>query len=77
MFWATHLGMTRWGEACESAPEKPLELWNYDGNQFARLVREALCELELPYLSRSAGKVLELKQQGDVPLPEEPTRQTL
>ena len=49
--------MSRWSEACEECPEKPLELWNYDGNQFARLVREALCELELPYISRSAGKV--------------------
>ena len=27
----------------------PLTLYNYEGNQFARLAREALCELELPY----------------------------
>ena len=31
-------------------------LYNYEGNQFARLVREALTELELPFIARSAGK---------------------
>lgn len=32
------------------APEKPLELWSMDGSPYSRLAREALCELELPYL---------------------------
>jgi hypothetical protein len=49
--------MTRWSKAPSQLPSNPLELWNYDGNQFARLVREALCELELPYILRAAGKV--------------------
>jgi anaphase-promoting complex subunit 7 len=31
-------------------------LYNYEGNQFARLVREALCELEVPYILANAGK---------------------
>ena len=31
-------------------------LYNYEGNQFARLVREALCELEVPYVLANAGK---------------------
>jgi len=49
-------GMTRWDRAPAELPKQPLELWNYDGNQFARLVREALCELEIPYISRAAAK---------------------
>ena len=39
-----------------AAPAKLLELYSYDGNQFCRLVREALCELDIPYVLRSAGK---------------------
>jgi glutathione S-transferase len=31
-------------------PEKPLELYSYEGSPFCRLVREVLCELEIPYL---------------------------
>lgn len=30
-------------------PEKPLELWSFEGSPFCRLVREVLCELTLPY----------------------------
>jgi glutathione S-transferase len=30
-------------------PDQPLELYSYEGSPFCRLVREALCELELPY----------------------------
>jgi len=43
-------------EAAGAAPEKLLELYSYDGNQFCRLVREVLCELDLPYRLYSAGK---------------------
>ncbi|KAH8095515.1 glutathione S-transferase [Aureococcus anophagefferens] len=39
-----------------AAPAKLLELYSYDGNQFCRLAREALCELDIPYVLRSAGK---------------------
>jgi len=42
--------------ALEDRPPKLLKLYNYDGNQFARLVREVLCELEIPYLLVSCGK---------------------
>lgn len=34
----------------------PLVLYSYESNQFCRLVREVLCELDLPYELRSAGK---------------------
>lgn len=37
-------------------PRKPLILYSYEGNQFCRLVREILTELDLPYELRSAGK---------------------
>lgn len=38
------------------APAHPLELYSFEGSPFARLVRERLCELELPYVLRSAGR---------------------
>lgn len=34
------------------APKEPLELWGCEGSPFVRLVREALCCLELPYVYR-------------------------
>lgn len=37
-------------------PEKPLILYSYEGNQFCRLVREVLTELDIVYELRSAGK---------------------
>lgn len=37
-------------------PEKPLILYSYEGNQFCRLVREVLSELDIPYQLVSAGK---------------------
>jgi glutathione S-transferase len=30
-------------------PEAPLDLWSFEASPFSRLVRETLCELELPY----------------------------
>ncbi len=38
------------------APVEPLELYSFEGSPFARPVRELLCELEIPYLLRSAGR---------------------
>jgi len=38
------------------APAQPLELYSFESSPFARLVREYLCELELPYLLRSVGR---------------------
>lgn len=38
------------------SPGKPLVLYSYEGNQFCRLVREVLTELDIVYELRSAGK---------------------
>ena len=38
------------------APEKPLELWSFEGSPFSRLVRERLTELELPYTLHNLAK---------------------
>ena len=37
-------------------PEMPLELWSFEASPFCRIAREALCELELPYLLHNVGK---------------------
>ncbi len=37
-------------------PEGPLELYSYEGSPYCRLVREALCELELPYVLHNLGR---------------------
>lgn len=37
-------------------PEKKLELWSFEGSPYTRLVRERLCELELPYVVHNMGK---------------------
>jgi len=38
------------------APQQPLELYSFETSPYSRLVREVLCELELPYLLRNTGK---------------------
>ena len=38
------------------APEQPLELWSFEVSPYCRLVREVLCELELPYILHNVGK---------------------
>ncbi|MBK9520044.1 MAG: glutathione S-transferase N-terminal domain-containing protein [Rhodocyclaceae bacterium] len=38
------------------APAQPLELYSFEASPYARLVRETLCELELPYLLHNVGK---------------------
>lgn len=38
------------------APRKPLELYSFESSPYSRLVRERLCELELPWVLRSFGK---------------------
>jgi hypothetical protein len=38
------------------APKKPLELYSFESSPYSRLVRERLCELELPWILRSFGK---------------------
>lgn len=37
-------------------PETPLELWSFEASPGCRLVRERLCELELPYLLHNVAK---------------------
>ena len=38
------------------APAKPLELYSFESSPFARPVRDLLCEMEIPYVLRSAGR---------------------
>jgi glutathione S-transferase len=38
------------------APEQPLELWSFEASPYCRIVREALCTLEIPYLLRNVAK---------------------
>lgn len=53
--------LLRWGKGVEARPSKeakePLELWSFEASPFSRLVRETLCELELPYLLHNVGKL--------------------
>lgn len=49
-------GMTLWEKSKKEAPAKKLELFSYENNPFARIVREALCELELPYILQNVGE---------------------
>lgn len=38
------------------APEKPLELYSFEASPYCRIVRETLCELEIPYLLHNVAK---------------------
>ncbi|MFW6087111.1 MAG: glutathione S-transferase N-terminal domain-containing protein [Myxococcota bacterium] len=38
------------------APERPLELYSFEASPYCRIVREALCSLELPYLLHNVAK---------------------
>ncbi|KAL9255057.1 hypothetical protein AKJ16_DCAP10352 [Drosera capensis] len=49
-------GMTLWEKASREPPPKMLELFSYENNPYARIVREALCELELPYILQNVGE---------------------
>ncbi|KAI9200634.1 hypothetical protein LWI28_010987 [Acer negundo] len=49
-------GMTLWEKARIDLPPKKLELFSYENNSYARIVREALCELELPYILHNVGE---------------------
>ncbi|KAJ0977216.1 hypothetical protein J5N97_012690 [Dioscorea zingiberensis] len=49
-------GMTIWDQAGKNPPEQKLELFSYENNPYARIVREALCELELPYILHNVGQ---------------------
>ncbi|GFQ00620.1 lysine histidine transporter-like 5 [Phtheirospermum japonicum] len=49
-------GMTLWENAVKELPRGKLELFSYENNPNARIVREALCELELPYILQNVGR---------------------
>ncbi|KAJ8618686.1 hypothetical protein MRB53_014872 [Persea americana] len=49
-------GLTLWAKAKPETPPKKLELFSYENNPYARIVREALCELELPYILHNVGE---------------------
>jgi len=38
------------------APDEPLELWSYESSPYCRIAREALCELEIPYVLHNMAK---------------------
>jgi len=40
----------------KAAPEHLLHLWSFEASPFTRLVRERLCELELPYVLHNVAK---------------------
>ncbi|MDP3293924.1 MAG: glutathione S-transferase N-terminal domain-containing protein [Nevskia sp.] len=42
--------------APSKAPDEPLELYSFESSPYSRLVRERLCELELPYVLRNMAK---------------------
>jgi glutathione S-transferase len=37
-------------------PEQPLDLWSFEASPFCRLVRETLCELEIPHHLHNVAK---------------------
>ncbi|MES1947617.1 hypothetical protein C84B14_09722 [Salinisphaera sp. C84B14] len=41
-----------------TSPAQPLELYSFESSPFSRIVREALCELELAYVLRNMGKAV-------------------
>jgi len=52
------MGAGTWTRADRGSvePAELLELWSFEASPFCRLVREALCELELPYTLRNVAK---------------------
>lgn len=37
-------------------PARPLELWSFEASPFCRIVRERLCELEIPYVLHNVAR---------------------
>ncbi|KAI7996167.1 hypothetical protein LOK49_LG10G00739 [Camellia lanceoleosa] len=52
-------GMTLWEKARTESPSKKLELFSYENNPYARIVHEALCELELPYILQTVPYIID------------------
>jgi glutathione S-transferase len=59
-FGSTITGIARGMGGMRARPSKrpatPLQLYSFESSPFARLVRDLLCELEIPYVLRSAGR---------------------
>jgi glutathione S-transferase len=53
-FAARPMGGVRYRTAKQ--PTAPLELWSYEASPYCRIAREALCELELPYVLHNVAK---------------------
>jgi len=53
---ASELRGTKPYELPGERPELTLELWNYEGSPYCRLVREDLARLRLPYVSRNLAR---------------------
>ena len=53
--WRGPNGAVRRGQRAEQ-PERPLKLWSFEWSPYSRLVRERLCELELPYVLHNLAK---------------------
>lgn len=51
-------GMRGLNARASKPAEQPLELYSFESSPFSRLVRERLCELELPYVLRNTAKEL-------------------
>lgn len=49
-------GLTGIRAKASRAPAQPLELYSFESSPFSKPVRARMCELELPYLLRNAGK---------------------
>ncbi len=42
--------------SASTAPAQPLELYSFEASPYARPVRELLCEMALPYITRNIGR---------------------
>lgn len=51
-------GMRGLTASASKPAEQPLELYSFESSPYSRLVRERLCELELPYVLRNTAKEL-------------------
>ena len=45
-----------WKHQSAQVPQQMLELYSFEASPFCRIVREKLCELEIPYLLHNVGK---------------------
>ena len=71
-------GLRSHAAVSRGAPDQLLQLWSFEGSPYTRLVRERLCELELPYVLHNVAKerwqdigpaVMRLKPGKYEPLP--------